>query len=328
MMNSTHLHRLSTHSTRALSVLLITAFALACSSGKEEASAPSETPPTETSVEAPATLPAPGEAHVEISELGVTVIANDAPRIEILQKLASAAGFKLVLGTLSQEEPDVISVYAMEVSLTDALLQTLAGLPFKLIFGIDPEEGNSVLQIVSLDESRAKDTIQARSKQGKERGKNREGRRLERKERLSQRLASPEFAQEMAEKRLQQKERAAWASTQLDNADPQVRAEAASNIDANDDDEFARLADLLENDPDPAVRAAAADNLGDSDNPAALEYLKQALQDPSSEVKINAIDDLVFESGDVSLIPYFQPLLQDPDPEVREAAQDAIDFIE
>ncbi len=315
-----------TGSARALTALLITLFALACSPRTEEASAPAQEPATETTIKAPASapLPAPGQMRVEISDLGVTVLANEAPRIELLQELASAAGFELVLGKLSGNEPETVNVYAINVSLTDALLRTLAGLPFGLVFGVDPEEGSSVLQVVRLGASQGRNMGQARSMRDPEKRGNR---RAERKERLAQRLSSPEFAQEMAEKNRQRQEREAWASTQLDNSDPQVRAEAASNVDVEDADEFARLANLLKNDSSPEVRAAAVERLGDSDSAAARGYQLQALQDPSSPVVLNAIEALEF-GGDESLIPQLQPLLQHPDPEVRERTQEAIDFLE
>jgi HEAT repeat protein len=112
----------------------------------------------------------------------------------------------------------------------------------------------------------------------------------------------------------------------LDSSDPITRAEAADWIDL-DGKVLDRMISLLEEDPDPDVRLTIADRLGDEESPAAISALVAALRDPNSEVVLRAIEILEFEA-EAWLIPELIPLLSHHDPEVREAAQDAIDFLE
>jgi HEAT repeat protein len=113
--------------------------------------------------------------------------------------------------------------------------------------------------------------------------------------------------------------------SELDNPDPEARAEAAEWIDL-DGEALERLISLLESDPDAEVRAAIVDRLGDEGSPAAMAALVVALRDPDPEVVMLAIETLEFEGGDW-LIPELTPLLAHSDPDVRETAGDAIEFL-
>ena len=114
--------------------------------------------------------------------------------------------------------------------------------------------------------------------------------------------------------------------SELDSFDPEARADAADWIDL-EGEALERMISLLKSDPDADVRAAIVDRLGEEASPSALAALVSALQDPDPEVVLQAIEALEFEAEDW-LIPELEPLLAHSDPEVREAAQDAIAFLE
>jgi hypothetical protein len=112
----------------------------------------------------------------------------------------------------------------------------------------------------------------------------------------------------------------------LDSSDPDARIDAADWIDL-EGEALERMISLLESDPDPEVRAAIVNRLGEEITPTTLAALVQALRDPDPEVVLETIDVLEFEA-EGWLIPELEPLLAHSDPEVREAAQDAIDYLE
>jgi hypothetical protein len=112
----------------------------------------------------------------------------------------------------------------------------------------------------------------------------------------------------------------------LDSPDPDARVDAADWIDL-EGEALERMISLLESDPDPVVRATIVDRLGEEITATTLAALVNALRDRDPEVVLQAIDVLEFEAEDW-LIPELEPLLAHSDPEVREAAQDAIEYLE
>jgi len=79
--------------------------------------------------------------------------------------------------------------------------------------------------------------------------------------------------------------------------------------------------------PDLRVRAAATASLENYDWFGAVEALRAALRDPNPEVVAEGVDSLEF-AGDASSIRHLEPLLAHEDSRVREAASEAIDFLE
>jgi HEAT repeat protein len=75
------------------------------------------------------------------------------------------------------------------------------------------------------------------------------------------------------------------------------------------------------------VRAAAVSRLGEGESYGAQEGLVEALEDPDTEVVLEAIDEIAFQ-GDASLVASLEPLVDHADPRIAEAAGEAIAFIE
>jgi hypothetical protein len=90
-------------------------------------------------------------------------------------------------------------------------------------------------------------------------------------------------------------------------------------------DDLESVLDALENDPDPAVRVAAADLLAESERREAIDGLLRALEDPSKEVVVQALQTLSLVGG-VDIIQWVEPLLDNPDPEISGPAEDTIYF--
>jgi len=85
-------------------------------------------------------------------------------------------------------------------------------------------------------------------------------------------------------------------------------------------DDLESVLDALESDPDPAVRVAAADLLAESQRREAVDGLLRALEDPSKEVVVQALQTLSLV-GEADIIPWVEPLLDNPDPEISGAAE-------
>jgi HEAT repeat protein len=114
----------------------------------------------------------------------------------------------------------------------------------------------------------------------------------------------------------------------LDNPDPELRAEAISSLALDDSDEAleehrARVIALLAADPDARVRVAAAERLGEEHTPDNVSALIQALSDSDADVVIAAIDSLD-GSDDPRLPAALEALRASPSEEVRDAAEIAL----
>jgi HEAT repeat protein len=105
-----------------------------------------------------------------------------------------------------------------------------------------------------------------------------------------------------------------------------VRVEAIDQIEPEGEG-LGTLIERLQNDPHPKVRAAAARQIEDSDTLLSVDALIRALSDPDREVVLQAIDALEF-SDDESVANDIALLKSHPDPEIREAAAEAVCFIQ
>ncbi|MDH3211566.1 MAG: HEAT repeat domain-containing protein [Myxococcales bacterium] len=255
-------------------------------------------------------LPAAGQAVVEIGDRGVTVLANQVPRLELMRQLEQATGFKLVVGRVIETEPAPETVLLVDVPLGEALTRILEGVAFQLHYSVDAEGGGHRISQVAVGEP------QRRRRERRDRETRTAATRERREARRPERQA---LARQTAE-------RTAEAPRLLEDADPAVRARGAAWL-ALDGDGVERLSDALSNDPAPAVRAAAAERLAHTDSLAAVTQLLTAIHDGDSQVVIAALDALEWV-GDESIIPQLSPLLKHHDPAVRVRTVEAIEFLE
>ena len=280
-------------------------------------------------------LPGPGSVLVEASGRGYNVLANAATQLRVLEELERVVGFELSVATGADLAADV-TLALVDASVGEILIAVLGGFPFSLSFAVSEPDPRPYLQRVAVGEDEGdRATRAARLIWGEaadegdrvapQRGRAElnptdEARRAEGRQQLLARWRSPEYALE------QQRERERLY-LQLDDPDPEKRAESAEWIDSDGGEGVAILTEILELDSSAEVRAAAAENLGDSDSPGAIDALLLAMSDPAPVVVIAALDAIEF-LGDETTIPKIVFLLDHEDPEVRERTVEGIDFLE
>jgi hypothetical protein len=272
-------------------------------------------PPPQASVGDQPALPQRGTALVWLSASGVTVLANRAPRFQVLEDLAREAGFGVAIGT-GEQPTGSITLRAVEVPLERALARLLEGVPYALHYAANAEGQEASLVRVAFVATDAEEGLSERRKSRGESRRSNEDRALASRERKRE-LADPARFEEQQ-----------WeAIRDLEDERPEVRVDAAESLypDAAGID---ALAAAVTNDSESAVRVAAAESLGYSvEDSAALDALLRALGDPDPKVVVAALEGVEFV-GDHTVIPELQFLLEHPDAEVREATVDAIDWLE
>ncbi len=267
-------------------------------------------------------LPEPGSAVVEVSERGVTVLANAARLPDVLRLLGKEAGFRLILGRLRRGDP--LTLWIAELPLEVVLSQVLEGQPYENRYRADPEKGGHDLVAVAVGE------LESQQRRGSFRErlakrKKRRDQRLEKREHQSE-LSSEERERLEEQRAAARREAEARLVREMEHADAGVRAEAARRV-APEGEGEELLKELLERDPSPQVRATAAQRLGGGDSYAIVGALLQSLNDPNPEVVISALDSLAFV-GDASIAQQIMPLLSHPNPEVRDTAGETLEDIQ
>jgi hypothetical protein len=282
----------------ASALLALAVFGVSCTCGEDGPAATPPAPIAPPSGEPEPELPAPGSALFWSSAAGFNALVNEVSRPLALQQLAREARFELVFAE-ELDARDTIVLQAVGVPLEDILADLLEDIPHELDYGRDPDDGRRVLTRVTVGAAASAEAPAP-----------------------ERRAAVP------PESMLQDRdpELRAELYRQLEDPDPELRAEAAAWLDT-DDEGIARLGEILANDPSPLVRAAAAETLGEEESPVAVQLLLRALRDPDPQVVVEALDALEY-IGDETIIPELSFLREHPSPEVREAAAEAIDWLE
>jgi HEAT repeat protein len=231
------------------------------------------------------------------------VQSNGSLQIAVLEQLAAQAGFAIAAGRIDAQP---ITLQIERVALIDAIALILDGLAYTVEYDFDEASGTRFLALIAIGDGigyGAADPAEATAPAA------REGARGDPIERVRE-APSEEQAEILSE---------------LDNPDPETRADAVFWIDL-EGDALERLISMLQSDPDAEVRASVVDRLGEEESAAATAAVAAALRDRDPEVVLRAIEVLEFDAGDW-LIPELERLLAHPDQEVREAAEDAILYL-
>lgn len=237
------------------------------------------------------------------------LLANAAPRVDVLRALQRVEGFSLEIAKDAQWGPP-LTVRLVRATRDDVLALALAGARHSLRYGAVAGGERPLLEVRVGDPGDPSPQL-ALSRTPRPSEAERSG--------LSQ-----------AERRERHERNQAERTRDLSSSDPAARFEAATWIHA-DHRTIPLLGDALLHDPSSAVRAAAAATLGEStdeyDARGAADFLLQALEDPDTRVVLTALEAL--ESvGDASVIPRLEPLLAHPDPVVREQVVSTIEWVE
>jgi hypothetical protein len=250
-----------------------------------------------------------GQISLRSEEGGFLLLANAAPRIDVLRALQWEEGFSLEIAEGAQLGPP-LTIRLVDATRDDVLALALAGVRHSLRYG-PVAGGERPLLEVRVGDAGAPSPPLARSRPPRHSEAERSG--------LSE-----------AERRERHERNQAERTRDLSSSDPAARFEAATWIHA-DHRTIPLLGDALLHDPSSAVRAAAAATLGEStdeyDARGAVDLLLQALEDPDTRVVLTALEAL--ESvGDASVIPRLESLLAHPDPAVREQVVSTIAWVE
>jgi len=295
-----------------ISILALVALLLAgCESGKHNNPAPAE---TETAPARAATAPADtvppstavrssaggnalpdGGLDIGISAAGVTIRANQVSQQTILYRLATQAGFDIAETDVPWQD---VTLDIETDDLHTALVELLKQYPYQIIYEYDTDRQADTLKRVVVGEPQPTPATDAATN-----------------------AIDYYIMPGVTESALSADEQAYL--TQLQDPSPEVRKEAANNIEpagiALD-----YLAQVVTSDPSPDVRIAAASTLGDSKEPRAVDALIMALQDENPEVLVAVIDALV-DTDNRRVIPYLMPFLDNPDEDVRNSAENTLD---
>ena len=115
------------------------------------------------------------------------------------------------------------------------------------------------------------------------------------------------------------------ATRGLSDSDAFVRRTAAHElVDLADPGAVAALGERISQDEEPSVRKEAAAALGAIGNAEAIDWLVTALEDPMSEVRLEATRALAKQVPDVAVDALVSMVLQDPDWEIRVQAAAAL----
>jgi HEAT repeat protein len=110
---------------------------------------------------------------------------------------------------------------------------------------------------------------------------------------------------------------------QLSDPSPEVREEAADNIEANGA-ALAPLAKIITTDPSSDVRSSAIYSLQNSEDPGAVDVLILGLDQEDPEILMEVIDGLWF-IGDRRALPHLRRFLDHPNEDVRDSAEYALE---
>jgi len=241
----------------------------------------------------PPPLPATGKYAIDLSFDKVSIRANQANELDILNELATLANFQLLTGDIDWQ---VVTVDIQTETLQAALVELLKGYPYQIVYAPDKDNRQEILSEVvigDLPDTEEKEKTDAANKA-----------LLKDIEELS------EDGQQMA------------YIQQLQNPQAEIRVVAAKKVKPVGD-AFPMLTDMLLKDPAPEVRIATTWALEMSEDPMAIESLVQCLQDENSTVVVECIKSLDF-LGDETTVQYLIPMLTHSDENVRSAAADAI----
>lgn len=292
-------------------------------------------------------LPEWGGLVVQGDAGALTLLVNGVPPRAILAEISDHLDFGMSIHVPLDERR--ISLQAVEERLEAVLARILRDTPYALYYEAS-EEGRDVALArlvigepevrVAVAPDRREDrralTPEERKNLEAIRDEERQARRAEKLARREARLAergprakpsAAETRQALQARALRQQERHQETLAALDDPDPEERSFAVFSLDATDRGDLIYIGEALTKDPDPLVREEAARQLAFGETSAVLPLLRKALEDPSNDVVLAAIDSIGF-AGDPSIIPDLEPLLQHQNGVVQDEAQDTIEFFQ
>jgi HEAT repeat protein len=303
-------------SARVLLVLSCVALA-ACEPGGKHGGGTSK--PAATSSERPGATSslASGEVQIELKDGKLSVVSHEAPRGLVVEKLAREAGFQLV-GDLDSQ-PTTLDLH--EVPMDQVLPPLLAGTSYRAQWQYQKEQDRTTLAKLEIGDVAASAVTTASHKP-------KFGEALrERFRAMHDKQPNEKQKAEAAARREERARSQADALEELRSSSPDMRLEAAADIDP-EGPALHSLMDSLANDSDARVRAKVAEQLADADGCVASMGLVTATGDPDPSVRCAAWHSLEMNC-DESMLPQMQPTCaREADPKVRECCTGTLEMCE
>jgi hypothetical protein len=248
---------------------------------------------------------------VEVRDGRVTVVCQDAPRGLLLERLAREGRFEL--GGELDSQPMTLSLEA--VAMEQALPAVLAGSSYRAQWRFDPAAQTTALARLEIGEPSPTATQAAAPK-------NRLSESLrERIKALREKGPNEKARADAAQRREERARTQADALEELRSSNPEMRMEAAADIEP-EGPALTPLLDALANDPDPRVRAKNAEQLGDAEGCTTALALANATGDPDPTVRKNTWTGLEMLCDESMLVQL------ETDPGVQEACRSTLEICE
>ena len=278
-------------------------------------------PSASSGAHAPAAAATPGgggDVVIEMHDGRVTIMCQDAPRGLVLERLAREAGFELA-GDLDSQ-PVTLRVDAQPLEL--ALPALLAGSSYRAQWRWEAEPQRTTLAKLEVgDASTATQTAAAQPK-------NKLGEALrERLRAMREKKPNEKAKADAAQRREEHARTQADALEELRSSNPEMRIEAAADIEP-EGPALSPLLDALANDPDPRVRAKIAEQLADAEGCTTALALANATGDPDPAVRRNTWTGLEMLCDESMLIQLQAKCSRETDPSVQEVCKSTLEICE
>ena len=297
-------------------MLAAAVLALAACDRSEKAKAPNA--PAASAAKAPAPEP-PGAADlvVEVKDGRVTILCQGSPRGLVLERLSRDAGFELVGDLDSQPVTLNLQDQPMEVVLPPLL----SGSSYRAEWRWKPEPARSTLAKLEIGEGNIAGVTTAQPK-------NKIGEALRERIRALREKKPDEKARADAAHRREERARTqADALEELRSSNPEMRMEAAADIEP-EGPALPPLLDALANDPDPRVRAKIAEQLGDAEGCTTALALANATGDPDPNVRKQTWAGLEMLCDESMLTQLQSKCAHETDAGVQEACRSTLEICE
>ena len=298
---------------RARVIAVAALFALAACGPSEKTKPPAPEARPAQKGESPAL--AAGDVRVEVRDGRVTIVCHDAPRGLVVEKLAREGSFQLA-GDLDSV-PTTLDLD--EVPMDQVLPALLAGASYRAQWRFDKDQNRHLLAKLELGE------VPGAAQAGR---KPKIGEALrERIRAMRDKQPSEKQKAEAAARREERARTQADALEELRSSNPEMRMEAAADIDP-EGPALGSLMETLASDADPRVRAKVAEQLADADGCVASMGLVNATGDPDPQVRCKAWQSLEMNC-DESMLPSMQPkCANETDAKVRECCTGTLEMCE
>src|SRR5262249_34754018 len=269
---------------------------------------------------ATAAAPAPaatGDLTVEVRDGRVTILCTNQPRGLVLERLGRELGFELV-GDLDSTP---ISLHVEDPPLQPALPALLAGSSYRAQWAWQAEPQRTVLAKLEIGDANIANTASTPPK-------NKLGEALrERIRALRDKKPNEKAKADAAQRREERARSQADALEELHSSNPEMRMEAAADIQP-EGPALPPLLDALANDPDPRVRAKIAEQLGDAEGCTTALALANATTDPDPAVRRTTWAGLEMLCDESMLVSLQAKCAHESDPNVQEACRSTLEICE